>query len=80
MPAKRRRLIFELSAKVKERRLKNVLSEAIDKASALNLPIIYRNELCVAPNLFIHKYPNGREILIEQDQKTFSEKTIKVLN
>ncbi len=79
MPAKRRRLIFELSSKEKENKFKAVLSEAIQKASALNLPIIYRDELCVKPNLFIHKYPNGRKILIEQDSQNSVEKTVKIL-
>lgn len=74
------KLIFELSAQEKENKLKAVLSVAVNKASALNLPFIYKNELCVKPSLFIHKYPDGRELLIEQDPKTFSEKTIMVLN
>ncbi|MBS1532104.1 MAG: hypothetical protein JSU01_17515 [Bacteroidetes bacterium] len=79
MPAKQRRLIFELSAKEKENKLRAVLYKAINEASAQNLPFIYKNELCIKPSLFIHKYPNGREVLIEQDSKTFSEKTITVL-
>ncbi len=79
MPAKRQRLIFELSAKEKENKFKAVLSDAIQKATALNLPMVYRNELCVKPNLFIHKYPNGREVLIEQDSHNSTEKTVKIL-
>jgi bifunctional DNase/RNase len=80
MPAKRRRLIFELSSKEKENKFKAVLSDAIQKAAALNLPIVYRDELCIKPNFFIHKYPNGRKLLIEQDSKNSTEKTVKVLS
>jgi hypothetical protein len=80
MPVKRQRLIFELSTKEKENRFKAVLSEAIAKATALNLPMVYRNELCVKPNLFIYKYPNGRKVLIEQNSQNSTEKTVKILS
>ena len=79
MPVKNPRLIFELSAKEKESRFGPVLSEALQKTIALNQPMVYRNELCVKPNLFIHKYPNGRSLLIEQDTQTSIEKTIRIL-
>lgn len=79
MPVKNRRLIFELSPKEKEIRLKAVLSEAIADLTDLNQPIVYRNELCVKPNLFIHKYPNGKRVLIEQDTQNSTEKTIRIL-
>lgn len=80
MPEKKRRLIFELSPEERDKKFKAVLSEATKKAAALNLPLVYRNELCVKPNMFIHKYPNGRRVLIEQDQDTSVERTVKVLN
>lgn len=80
MPTKKRRLIFELSSKEKESKLKAVLSEAINKAIALNQPIVYRNELCVRPNLFIHKYPNGKSVLIEQDPDNSIERTVQVFH
>ena len=80
MPAKNRRLIFELSTKEKEYKFRTVVSEAINNLTALNQPIVYRNELCVKPNLFIHKYPNGKSVLIEQDAQTSIEKTILVLH
>lgn len=79
MPAKRRRLIFELSPKEKESKLQSALSEALKKAMVMNQPVVYRNELCVKPNLFIHKYPNGRRVLIEQDSYNSVEKTVQVL-
>jgi hypothetical protein len=80
MPAKKRRLIFELSPEERDKRFKAVLSVAIQKAAALNMPLVYRNELCVKPNMFIHKYPNGRKVLIEQDSHTSIERTVKVLS
>jgi len=80
MPVKQKRLIFELSTTEKEQKLGSTLSNAMRKAAALNLPIIYRNELCVKPNLFVHKYPNGRKELVEQDSESFAEKTLQILH
>lgn len=80
MPAKRRRLIFELTQKERETKFKAILNEVSKKATALNQPMVFRNELCIKPNLFIHKYPDGRTELIEQDSQNSSEKVIKLLN
>lgn len=80
MPAKRRRLIFELTQKERETKFKAILNKVSKKATALNQPMVFRNELCIKPNLFIHKYPDGRTELIEQDSQNFSEKVIKSLN
>lgn len=73
------KLYFALNDEEKENRLKAVLDNEIEKVKAMNLPVIYRNELCVRPNLFIHKYPNGRTELIEQNSHTSEEKLIKFL-
>ena len=70
---------FALNDEETENRLKAVLEKEMERVKAMNLPIIYRNELCVKPNLFIHKYPNGRTELIEIDIHTSEEKVIKVL-
>jgi len=70
---------FALSPEERKSKLKAALEKEMEKVKAMNLPIIYRNELCVKPNLFIHKYPNGRIELIEIDYHTFEEKVIKVL-
>lgn len=80
MPAKRRKLIFELSQQEKEARFRRALSATFEKAKELNQPVVYRNELCVKPNLFIYQYPDGRTELIEQDSKNSKEKTLKVLH
>lgn len=73
------KLFFQLSKEEQESRLQAVLDEEMEKAKAMNLPIIYRNELCVKPNLFIHKYPNGRMELIEINIKNSEKKVIKVI-
>lgn len=70
---------FELTAEEKESRLKAVLVEELEKAKAMNLPVVYRNELCVKPNMFIQKYPNGHTVLIEQDSSNSEIIVIKVL-
>lgn len=73
------KLFFELPDEEKERRLKAVLDKEMKLVNEMNLPVIFRNELCTQPNFFIHKYPDGRVLLIEQDVYTSEEKVIKVL-
>lgn len=73
------KLFFQLSKEEQDSRLKAVLEEEMVKVKAMNLPIIYRNELCVEPNQFIHKYPNGRTEIIEINIDNSEEKVIKVL-
>jgi hypothetical protein len=73
------KLFFKLSAEEKESRLRAVLEKEAEIVKAMNLPIIYRNELCVKPNHFIHKYPNGRTELIELNTENAEETVIKVL-
>jgi hypothetical protein len=80
MAIKGQKLFFALSGEEQESRLKAVLVEELEKAKAMNLPVVYRNELCVRPNLFIHKYPNGHTVLIEQDSNNSEEKIIKALH
>ncbi|WP_205511178.1 hypothetical protein [Longitalea arenae] len=79
MASEGRKLFFALTAEEKESRLKAVLQNEIEKTKAMNLPMVYRNELCVKPSLFIHKYPNGYTVLIEQNTTTSEEKVIKIL-
>jgi len=80
MDSKGNKYWFELTDEEKESRLKAVLVEELEKARAMNLPVIYRNELCVKPNMFIHKYPNGYTVLIEQDSFNSATRIIKVLH
>mgnify|MGYP001482872642 CR=1 FL=1 len=80
MSAHRQKLIFELSTQEKENRLRTVLAEELAKVVAMNQPVIFRNELCVKPNLFIHQYPDGRKELIELNSNNSEEKIIKILH
>jgi hypothetical protein len=73
------KLFFALSKEEKESRLKAVLDAEMERVKAMNLPITYRNELCVKPNLFIHEYPNGRTELIEINIDNSEVKVIKVI-
>lgn len=73
------KLFFKLSIEEKENRLRAVLEKEAEIVKAMNLPIIYRNELCVKPNYFIHKYPDGRQELIELNLNNSEETVIKVL-
>lgn len=73
------KLFFALTKEEQENKLKAVLEAEMQRVKAMNLPVVYRNELCVKPNLFIHKYPNGYTVLIEQDSYNSEEKVIKVL-
>ena len=45
------KLFFALSKEEKESRLNAVLEVEMERVKAMNLPITYRNELCVKPNL-----------------------------
>jgi hypothetical protein len=80
MTSKSQKFFFAINDEEQESRLKAVLAKEIENVKAMNLPVIYRNELCVKPNFFIHKYPNGRTELIELNLSNFEEKVIKVLH
>jgi len=74
MPAKKRiKLIFEYSDVELNARLRETLAKVLEKRAALNLSIVYRNSLCRQPNQFIHEYPDGRKLLIQQDSKNSEE-------
>ncbi|WP_285054538.1 hypothetical protein [Pedobacter ginsengisoli] len=75
-----RKLIFELSAREKARKFAGLVSAVVDKAKSMNQPIIYKNDLCIKRNMFIHQYPDGRTELIEQDIDTSVERIIQVLH
>ena len=78
--SKKNKLIFEVPRAQKEGIFKQVLENAMKDAFAKEVPMIYRNKLCVKRNQFIHFYPDGRTFLIEQDQNNSKEKILKVLN
>jgi hypothetical protein len=76
---KKHRLIFELSKSERESRLMSVLNEAIKVAADMQQPLVYKNNLCIQPNFFIHQYPNGKKFLIEQNQENSQERILKEL-
>lgn len=56
-------------------RIKARLREILDAQAKKGLPMVYRNEMCIKDNQFIHEYPDGRRYLIEQNQQN-SEETV----
>lgn len=76
---KKHRLIFELSKSERKLRLKSALNEVIQLTVDMQKPFVYRNNLCIQPNFFIHQYPNGKKYLISQDQENSKENILKEL-
>lgn len=74
------KLIFELPRVQKVIRFKEVLDEAMLQTYAMDRPLIYRNNLCIKKNQFIHQHKDGRIFLIEQDQNDSKERILKVLH
>ncbi|MBO9636293.1 MAG: hypothetical protein J7578_24535 [Chitinophagaceae bacterium] len=60
--------IEDFSDPALEADLKATLEAELASQAKKNIPQIFRNELCVKANQFIHKYPDGKLFLIEQDQ------------
>jgi hypothetical protein len=71
--------VFELTGHEFNFRLKEKLDEVLKLHADKNLPRVYRNELCVKKNQFIHEYPNGKKFLIEQDQINSEEIILREL-
>jgi hypothetical protein len=71
--------LFGLNASERYEQLYAVVKAAVSSKIANNLPVVYRNVLCVKSNQFIHEYPNGQIFLISQNQKTSEEKVIRQL-
>lgn len=76
---KKHRLIFELSKSERELRLKSALNEVIQLTVDMQKPLVYRNNLCIQPNFFIHQYPNGKKFLISQDEENSKENILREL-
>lgn len=69
MPAKNKTKILEaLSDPEMESRMRLRLEAELKQQVLKNIPRVFRNELCVKANQFIHKYPDGKMFLIEQNQ------------
>lgn len=76
---KKHRLIFELSKSERELQLRSALNEAIRLSVDMQKPFVYRNNLCIQPNFFIHQYPNGKKFLISQNQENSKESVLREL-
>ena len=55
----------------------SVVSNALKNRKANNLPVVYKNSMCIKKNQFIHEYADGRKFLISQDINTSEETIIK---
>lgn len=74
MPAKNKAKILEaLTDPEMESRMRTTLEAVLELQARKNVPRVFRNELCVKDNQFVHKYPDGKMFLIEQDQTDSSE-------
>jgi len=62
----------------RKQKMEEVLKKALAEQAEKGLPFVYRDSSCKAENQFIHRYPNGTRVLIEQDSKDSSEKVLKV--
>ncbi|MNK46945.1 hypothetical protein D3C87_657410 [compost metagenome] len=80
MPApKQKKMIFQLSKATKQRRFNSILAEVLERNASLGQPQVFRSREYTEPALFIHSYPNGRQVLIEVNTENSEEKAIKVL-
>lgn len=72
-------LILDCSAGDLTAQLEKTLKTALDKKATMNLPLVYRNSFCKQRNQFVHEYPNGKKLLIQQNSKTSEEIVLKEL-
>lgn len=71
---RKRKLFFELTKSEKENRLKSALLPVLRRNMELNQPVVFRNSQCERPTQFIHRYPNGEQVLVEIDMDNLTEK------
>jgi hypothetical protein len=60
-------------------RLEKTLHEALKVQATLNVPFVFRDSRCARKNQFIHRYPDGKIFLIQQDRRTSKEVVLKQL-
>lgn len=75
----RKKHVVDLTADEFHSRLLAVVINALNEQKALNLPLVYKNSMCLATNQFIHEYPDGQKFLISQDITTSEETIIKLI-
>jgi len=77
MPNGSKKRFFDLSSNEIAKSLRAVVLREANERKAQNLPIIYKNSMCISRNQFIHEYPDGRKFLIRQNRNTSEEKVIR---
>jgi len=71
----KQKLVIDKSRQELTEKIHATLAAVLKDHAAKNLPIVYRNSLCVKKNQFIHEYADGKKFLIQQNI-TNSEETI----
>ena len=80
MPEKvRQKKVFEITEQELNVQLKKTLDAALNLQAKKNVPRVYKTNLCVTKNQFVHVYPNGRKFLIEQNPINSEETIIREL-
>lgn len=55
------------------KRLRSTLDKVLASQAKKNIPIVYKDALCIKSNQFVHEYSNGNKYLIQQDQTDSTE-------
>ncbi len=71
----KQKLVFDMSQQELKVKLQTTLDKVLKSQASKNLPLVYRNSLCIKENQFIHEYSNGKKFLIQQN-RTNSRETI----
>ncbi len=66
MPAKKKKLVFDMTSGKLNLMLQSTLDKVLKARANQDLPLVYRNNLCVKENQFIHQYGSGKKFLIQQ--------------
>jgi len=53
--------------------LQTTLDKVLKAQANKNLPLVYRNSLCVKENQFIHQYVSGKKFLVQQNRADSEE-------
>jgi hypothetical protein len=72
-------LILDCSEEDLTIQMEKTLKTALEKNAHMNLPLVYRNSFCKERNQFVHEYPNGKKLLIQQNSKTSEEIVLREL-
>lgn len=79
MQSSPKNFLFDLTPNEITNRLQSVVMNVLSERKAQNLPVVYKNSLCIGRNQFIHEYPDGRKFLIRQNRNNSEEKVIRQL-